>query len=82
MENARSKPSKQYIQLPKSIKRNLDPEDPDSINKIISQLELEMFEAAKDLRFEEAAKIRDEIKAIKDFNFGINFVETGKRMAN
>ncbi len=82
MENARSKPSKQYIQLPKSIKRNLDPEDPNSINKIISQLELEMFEAAKDLRFEEAAKIRDEIKAIKDFNFGINFVETGKRMAN
>ena len=82
MENARSKPSKQYIQLPKSIKRNLDPEDPNSINKIISQLELEMFEAAKDLRFEEAAKIRDEIKVIKDFNFGINFVETDKRMAN
>ncbi len=82
MENARSKPSKQYIQLPQSIKRNLDPEDPNSINKIISQLELEMFEAAKDLRFEEAAKIRDEIKVIKDFNFGINFVETDKRMAN
>ena len=53
-----------------------------SINKIISQLELEMFEAAKDLRFEEAAKIRDEIKVIKDFNFGINFVQTDKRMAN
>ena len=82
MDNARSKPSKQFLKIPKSIKGEFNPDDPNSISKIIDKLELEMFDAAKDLRFEDAAKIRDEIKLIKDFNFGINFIDAKDRVAN
>ena len=82
MDNARSKPSKQFLKIPKSIKGEFNPEDPNSISKIIDKLELEMFDAAKDLRFEDAAKIRDEIKLIKDFNFGINFIDAKDRVTN
>ena len=82
MDNARSKPIKQYIKIPKSIKGKFDPDDPNQISKIIEKLEVEMFDAAKDLKFEEAAKIRDEIKNIKDFNFGINYIEPTDRISN
>ena len=82
MDNARSKPIKQYIKVPKSIKGKFDPDDPNQISKIIEKLEVEMFDAAKDLKFEEAAKIRDEIKNIKDFNFGINYIEPTDRISN
>jgi excinuclease ABC subunit B len=82
MDNARSKPSKQFLKIPKSIKGEFNPDDPDSIGKIIDKLELEMFDAAKDLRFEDAARIRDEIKLIKDFNFGINFIDAKERVTN
>ena len=82
MDNARSKPSKQFLKIPKSIKGEFNPNDPNSIGKIIDKLELEMFDAAKDLRFEDAAKIRDEIKLIKDFNFGINFIDAKDRVTN
>ena len=82
MDNARSKPSKKFLKIPKSIEGEFNPDDPNSIGKIIDKLELEMFEAAKDLRFEEAAKIRDEIKLIKDFNFGINFIDAKDRVTN
>ena len=82
MDNARSKPIKQYIKVPKSIKGKFDPDDPNQISKIIEKLEVEMFDAAKDLKFEEAAKIGDEIKNIKDFNFGINYIEPTDRISN
>ena len=82
MDNARSKPSKQFLKIPKSIKGQYNPDDPNSIGQIIDKLELEMFNAAKDLRFEDAARIRDEIKLIKDFNFGINFIDAKDRVTN
>ena len=82
MDNARSKPIKQYIKVPKSIKGNFNPDDPNQIGKLIEKLETEMFDAAKDLKFEEAAKIRDEIKNIKEFNFGINYIEPEDRISN
>ena len=82
MDNARSKPSKQFLKIPKSIKGQYNPDDPNSIGQIIDKLELEMFDAAKDLRFEDAARIRDEIKLIKDFNFGINFIDAKDRVTN
>ena len=82
MESARSKPNKQYIKVPKSIKGKFNPDDPNQISKLIEKLEIEMFEAAKDLNFEEAAKIRDEIGLIKEFNFGINYIEPTKRISN
>jgi len=82
MESARSKPNKQYLKVPKSIKGKFNPDDPNQISKLIETLEVEMFEAAKDLNFEEAAKIRDEISLIKEFNFGINYIEPTKRISN
>ena len=82
MDNARSKASKQFLKIPKSIKGQYNPDDPNSIGQIIDKLELEMFNAAKDLRFEDAARIRDEIKLIKDFNFGINFIDAKDRVTN
>jgi excinuclease ABC subunit B len=82
MESARSKPIKQYLKVPKSIKGKFNPDDPNQISKLIENLEIEMFEAAKDLNFEEAAKIRDEIGLIKEFNFGINYIEPTKRISN
>ena len=82
MESARSKPIKQYLKVPKSIKGKFNPDDPNQISKLIDKLEIEMFEAAKDLNFEEAAKIRDEIGLIKEFNFGINYIEPTKRISN
>jgi excinuclease ABC subunit B len=38
---------------------------PDDLGRLIQQLEEEMHEAAKDLRFEEAARLRDEITELK-----------------
>jgi excinuclease ABC subunit B len=38
----------------------------DEIPKLISQLEAQMKEAAKKLEFEEAAKLRDRIKHLRD----------------
>ncbi|AYF44973.1 excinuclease ABC, B subunit [Halobacteriovorax sp. BALOs_7] len=39
---------------------------PDEIKKRITELKIEMKEASKDLRFEDAAKIRDEIKFLNE----------------
>ena len=41
-----------------------------------------MFNAARDLDFEEAAKLRDEIKLVKEFNFGIKYVESDRTSTN
>jgi excinuclease ABC subunit B len=38
---------------------------PDELQKLIVTLEEEMFAAAEDLRFEYAAKLRDEIKDLR-----------------
>ena len=43
MDNARSKPSKQFLKIPKSIKGQYNPDDPNSIGQIIDKLELEML---------------------------------------
>jgi excinuclease ABC subunit B len=40
-------------------------EGPDELEKLIVELEEEMLAAAEDLRFEEAARIRDEIKELR-----------------
>ena len=41
------------------------PGDPDELQKLIADLEAEMLEAAEDLKFEYAAKLRDEIKDLE-----------------
>jgi excinuclease ABC subunit B len=38
---------------------------PDELGRLIQTLQEEMHEAAKDLRFEEAARLRDEIAELK-----------------
>jgi excinuclease ABC subunit B len=38
---------------------------PDDVGKLIQTLQDEMHDAAKDLRFEEAARLRDEIAELK-----------------
>jgi excinuclease ABC subunit B len=43
----------------------------------INKLEKKMYEYATNLEFEEASKIRDEIKKIKDFIFSSSELETG-----
>ncbi len=44
---------------------------PDAIDAKISELKLMMKEAAKELKFEEAAKLRDEVKKLMDLRFMI-----------
>ncbi len=82
MQGARSKATKRYLKIPKSIQKTFDPEHPEKLGKTIDQMEIRMFEAAKNLEFEEAAKIRDEIKLVKDFNFGISYVDTERSTVN
>ena len=82
MQGARSKATKRYLKIPKSIQKTFDPEHPEKLGKTIDQMEIRMFEAAKNLEFEEAAKIRDEIKLIKEFNFGISYVDTERSTVN
>jgi excinuclease ABC subunit B len=48
----------------KSREREL-PTDPRALGKLLKQLEEQMFEHAKNLEFEEAARVRDEIAAIR-----------------
>jgi excinuclease ABC subunit B len=50
----------------RSLSRDGEPiKGPDELEKIIVELEEEMVAAAEDLRFEEAARIRDELKELR-----------------
>lgn len=51
-------------QRQKNVERNTSG-DPDELRKLIADLEAEMMEAAEDLKFEYAAKLRDEIKDLE-----------------
>ena len=82
MQGARARSTKQFIKIPKSIRKTFDPSKPGQISKVIDELEVKMFNAAKDLDFEEAAKLRDEIKLVKEFNFGIKYVDSDRTSTN
>ena len=82
MQGARARSTKQFIKIPKSIRKTFDPSKPGQISKVIDELEVKMFNAAKDLDFEEAAKLRDEIKLVKEFNFGIKYVDSDRTATN
>lgn len=47
-------------------------EDPANLSRVIDALTKKMLAAAHDLNFEEAAKIRDEIKALRKIAFGVD----------
>ncbi len=51
-------------QRQKNVERNTSG-DPDELRNLIADLEAEMMEAAEDLKFEYAAKLRDEIKDLE-----------------
>ena len=82
MDGARSKATKERLKIPKSIQKTFDPKHPEKLSKTIEELETKMFEAAKNLEFEEAAKLRNEITLIKEFNFGIAYVHNQNLRAN
>ena len=46
--------------------RRIAPEDPAELGKLLARLEREMLDRAKNLEFEEAAALRDEITTIRD----------------
>jgi len=82
MDGARSRATKERLKIPKSIQKTFDPKHPEKLSKTIEELETKMFEAAKNLEFEEAAKLRNEITLIKEFNFGIAYVHNQNLRAN
>ena len=68
MEGARAAPG-----MPKTRGRKAErkrqralPEDPAALGKLLAKLEEEMLERARNLEFEEAAALRDEITALRD----------------
>ena len=79
MEGAKPSQTKRFIKIPSRIRKKLETENPSDISKLLEDLELNMFNAAKDLDFEEAARIRDEIKLIKEIKFGINYIESSEK---
>ena len=82
MDGARFKATKERLKIPKSIQETFDPKHPEKLSKTIEELEIKMFEAAKNLEFEEAAKLRDEITLIKEFTFGVAYVHNQNLRAN
>jgi len=82
MDGARSRATKERLKIPKSIQKTFDPKHPEKLSKTIEELETKMFEAAKNLEFEEAAKLRNEITLIKEFNFGVAYVHNQNLRAN
>ena len=58
---------KDYVTVPLAAEKQPPYLDPDLIEKQIKKLEKKMKEAAKKLEFEEAARWRDEIKALEAF---------------
>lgn len=46
-------------------------DDPRSLQKELNRLDLQMHRAAEDLEFEEAARLRDEIKRLKDLDLRV-----------
>jgi excinuclease ABC subunit B len=62
---------KDYVTVPAVAEEEAPYLDPDSIEKQIKKLEKKMKEAAKKMEFEEAARRRDEIKALEAFQLTV-----------
>jgi excinuclease ABC subunit B len=50
---------------------------PEKRIKLIRQLEVQMQKHARDLEFEEAARVRDEIRVLREVDMGLPAVKTG-----
>ena len=73
MEGGYSQPqpsAKQFAKVADNIAQYGD-ESPETLNKRIQQLEKQMLQHARDLEFEQAAQLRDEIQQIREFGLGL-----------
>ena len=57
--------SSKAMQRTQQAMKDLSELPPDDLNRLIHELEAEMAEAAEDLRFEYAARLRDELKELR-----------------
>ncbi|HET7175020.1 MAG TPA: excinuclease ABC subunit UvrB [Gammaproteobacteria bacterium] len=79
MEGARGYPAGMKAALPKAAEERARYEAmaPEKRLKLIRQLEQQMQKHARDLEFEEAARIRDEIRRLREIDMGLPDVKTG-----
>ena len=80
MEGAQSRYDQQQFRQLHEIAEAYDDYDaltPALAAKQIQQLEQKMYDYARNLEFEEAAKVRDEIQRLKNFAFGKPSEEVG-----
>ena len=66
MESARAIPGRAKTSRRSGERRRIAPENPAELGKLLARLEREMLDRAKNLEFEEAAALRDEIVTIRD----------------
>ena len=62
----RAKTGRRTSERRRGERRRMTPEDPAELGKLLTRLEREMLDRAKNLEFEEAAALRDEISMIRD----------------
>ena len=73
---AESVNKKEKIYIDNDFAREYSGISPSIAMRKIKKLEKKMYEHASNLEFEEASKIRDEIKKVKEFIFSSNNQET------
>ncbi len=69
-------PARQYAKVAEAT-AHYAAEPPAALMKKIKQLEQAMYQHARNLEFEEAAKLRDEIQRIQEFGLGMPNARTG-----
>ena len=79
MEGARAYATGVRVPLPKAAdeRGRYEAMPQDKRLKLIRQMEQQMQKAARDLEFEEAARIRDEIRVLREVDMGLPAVKTG-----
>ena len=79
MEGARAYASGVRAPLPKAAdeRGRYEAMEPQKRLKLIRQMEQQMQKAARDLEFEEAARLRDDIRMLREVDMGLPAVKTG-----
>jgi len=79
MEGARAYAAGVRAPLPKAAdeRARYEAMTPEKRIKLIRQMEVQMQKAARDLEFEEAARLRDDIRRLREIDMGLPDVKTG-----
>jgi excinuclease ABC subunit B len=79
MEGARAYAAGVRAPLPKAAdeRARYEAMTPEKRIKLIRQMEVQMQKAARDLEFEEAARLRDDIRRLREIDMGLPEVKTG-----